>query len=208
MSDATYKNSSQLVSLVGADSSGQETNFVNADSYGRILISPEKHEPPSFTTLATNIALANNKSMLSIMNTNAAPIYIKEVWLSLYNSGNQPNADTAFGLYRITGHLGGTSITINSHDTNDSLPSGITALTNGTVSGETSTPLESNFWGSEDGQANTYGIFEHALATHMPFWAQSVGTKAIVLRQNQGLHIRCVGTATGANFIVRIIFTT
>jgi hypothetical protein len=146
--------------------------------------------------------------MLSIVNADTIPIYIKEVWLSVYNTNDMPNADVEFGIYRITGHSGGTSVPISSHDTGDAVPVGVSVRTVGTVSGESTIPLETSYWASNDAQISTYGIYEHALSAHMPFWGQTPGTKAIVLRQNEGIHLRCVGAATGANFIVRIIFTT
>lgn len=211
MADQSLINSSQLVSIAGADSTGLETNFVNADSNGRLLVSPEKHEPTSVTVLAENIALGSAKSMLSLVNTSATPIYLKEVWVSLHDAENFPSDQVHFDLIRITGHSGGTLVDQKLHDLNDSVPSSVTARTGATVSGQDSSSLESTWWASQDlllgGQTN-YAVVEHALSNQLPFWNQTPGTKAIVLRENQGVHVKVNTGASGANFAIRFIYTT
>lgn len=211
MADVSYKNASQVVALVGADSNGVESNFVQSDVFNRLLVSPEKHEPLSVTVIAEAISLANNKSLCSIVNSSDTPIYIKEVWLTLSDAENFPSDQTHFVMIRITGHTSGTNVPQKLHDLSDSVPSNVTAKTGATVSGEDSSPLESTWFASQDllfGGQSSYAVIEHALGNQMPFWNQTPGTKAIVLRNGQGLSLKCASNTSGAYFTIRILYTT
>lgn len=208
MADLNKKDSSQTISIVGADSAGVETNYVNADVNGRLLVSTENSESPTFTVLASNIALANNKSLLSLVNLSPNSVSLREVWMSLYNTRNFPNDDVEFGLFRITGHLLGNLVITSPHDTNDTLHTDITVRSGAIVTGEGAVPIESHWWASEDAERDKDGIVENAMAKHFPLWDQTPGIKPIIIRPGQGIHLKSIGIATGASFIVRFVFTT
>jgi len=136
MADITGLNSSMLVSIVGSDSSGGETNPVNSNSQGRLLVETKIYQPPTFSSTVTSVAPGNNKSMLAIFNPVASGKIIRIKDLKIINV--QTTAVTGVFLSieqrRITGFSGGTLISAASNDTLDVSSGVVRSASN--VSGE------------------------------------------------------------------------
>lgn len=97
---------------------------------------------PSYTVIALNSALANNKSMISIMNSQSDV----DVYIMLISARNMQTAAITggfpiFEVRRMTGHSAGTALTAQPLDSQDAVPSGITVRTGATISGEATIPI-------------------------------------------------------------------
>lgn len=173
-----------------------------------IIVRPVTLELPTFSILASAIAIANNKSMLAIQNTGTSVVRIREVWI--INDRTTPVTGIAgiFQVTRIASFTGGTTVLPVTFDTADTLPSGITASTGATVSGE-SDILRQGVWSTDEwgpGTLDTEGL-DHALQQIEPFWKQTPNGKALTIRQNQGIHVKFATNSTAGDFNIRIVFT-
>lgn len=166
-------------------------------------------ELPTFSIVAQSVQVGNNKSLLSIQNTSTSLIKIREIWLINDRTSAVTGVAGEFQFKRITSFTGGTSLTSVSYDTADTLPAGITLATGATVSGEDTFPLRVGTWSTDEwgpGTLDQEGL-DHGLQQIEPFWKQTVNGKAIVLRQNQGAHLKFATNSTAGFFNVRLIFT-
>jgi len=168
------------------------------------------------TRLATFAAIAiadvpgNNKSMISLVNTGASVVKIREIKLKNVQNTSVTGVVVDFGLRRITGHSAGTLLTPETHDTNDSLAGTITARIGSTVTGESATQLRkwemsSDEWGvgTADSEADI-----HSLAELFPFYSDYMrDVKPITIRQNQGVTIKCQTNTIVGSFDILILFT-
>jgi hypothetical protein len=174
-----------------------------------IVVRPIDMERPTFTVLSVLTAVANNKSMIAIQNTGTSVVRIKEIWVINDRTTNTNGVIGTFEARRITSFTGGTSLTPVSYDTADSLPSGITAATGSTVSGESSL-LKSLLWSTDEWGVKTTSVesSDHTIQNGVPFWKQTPGCKALTIRQNQGIHIKFATNSTNGDFNLCLVFTT
>lgn len=168
-------------------------------------------ELASFTILATNIQIGNNKSMLSIVNATGSTVVARLLAIYLVNVqvSSVTGVEGIFELRRITGHSSGTSITaIETLDTSDTLDTHITARTNGTVSGESATLLWRNYWSTDDwgtGHLDTESM-DHAFQSMFPIWRKpDPDSKPIKLRAGEGLTVKFATNNTHGTFDVMVI---
>lgn len=174
-----------------------------------IVVRPVVTEYPTFSVVAANTAVGNNKSMLAIQNTGSAVVRIREVWI--INDRNTAVTGVAglFEVRRIASFTGGTSLTPVSYDTADSLPAGITSATGSTVSTET-TLLRSGVWSTDEwgpGAADVESN-DHAIQNTTPFWQQTNQGKALTIRSGEAVHVKFAKNSTAGAFNVRLVFTT
>ena len=178
-----------------------------SSAYG-MVVRQIPYELPTFSIVAENVQLGNNKSLIAIKNTGTGRLVLREVWIINDQTTAVTGVAGEFRLHRIGGFTGGTALTIAQLDSADTLPAGITAVTNGTVSGETSL-LRTGKWSTDEwgtGTLDQEGL-DHALQQSEPFWKQSIAGKGIVVRQNEGVHIRFATNSTAGFFNLRFIFT-
>jgi hypothetical protein len=176
------------------------------------VFSVKFEEKPTFTALATSIAIGNNKSMLSILNTSSSVI---TKILEIYVVNVQTTAVTGvvgnFELRRITGHSAGTQITlIEKLDLSDALDSNTTVRTGGTVSGESTSLLWRSYFSTDEWGTGTLDMEgnEHISQIMFPiFGKRSPAQKPIYLRQNQGLTVKFATNSTAGSFDVMIVMT-
>lgn len=182
---------------------------IRSDGLGNLSV--REFEPETYSVLAETIAIGNNKSMLSILNTTSNKI-IKLVSIKIMNAqtGGITGVFADFRLIRITGHSVGTLLTPVTFDSADVLDAGVTVRTNATVAGEAATTMLSYIWSTDEiqfagfgssaaqdkGAQNTMGIFEH-----------KKGRKPIILRQNEGITIKQTTNSTAGTFDIELIFT-
>ena len=167
---------------------------------------------PTFISGA-NTTTGLNKSMLSLINGASSSINIKlhEIWIR--NTLNTSTTGTIinFQLKRITGHTNGTNITIQPHDTNDTLDGYITVKKGAAVSGESTNTLwrwlmSGDFWTA--GALDLDG-FSAVMAVHFPVWKRLDDyTRPIILRPGEGIHIKCATNNTNGDFDLAFVFTT
>ena len=90
---------------------------------------------PTFYILADAVAFAANKHHLSIMNTAGSGklLSVKKLFHINLSLGAVTGVALRFDVKRATAVSGGTAITPQSCDTDDTFPAGITINTNGTL---------------------------------------------------------------------------
>lgn len=185
---------------------GANIRTLRTDAIGRLV----PLDYPTFVLQATAVALGNNKSMVSLLNADASLIVkIREVRIVNVRTSTVTGTVADFRAFRITGHSAGTTLTPLEHDTADALDSDITARTGGTVSGEAANSLWRRLWSSDDWGAGALDV-EAAQVGHQqmaPTWQTGMSQRPIVLRQNQGLSLKCVTNTTAGTFDINIVFT-
>lgn len=166
------------------------------------------YQRPSFISNASTVAIGNNKSMISILNTSTKIVRLERIYLV----NNQTTAITGvisnFQFHRITSHSAGTLITAEAFDTNDSLDSGVTIRTGATVSGEGAilkrVVYSSDEWGVGASDNESLHNIQQQI---MPIFQSGLFFKPYILRQNQGFHIKHTVNSTIGNFDFFIEFT-
>lgn len=171
----------------------------------------EPNERPTFTVLAADVVLGNNKSLLSLCLASGSPrvLRLREVWIRNAQNTAVTGVAATFEMRRITGHSGGTALTPTSRDTDDSLPAAATARTGATVSGdgalEQRWEWSSDEWGpgtlDVEAQQLTHQNLVPALRKHDP------QVKPPSIRAGQGYHIKCATNTTAGAFDVLFVFT-
>ena len=208
MADSILKVVQGWVRLLG----NTDSTFIGNKS-DRLKVDLEDMQKETYIVGSTEIAIGNNKSMLSLLNASGSTVVVKLRKLYLLNS--QTSAVTGiisdFQLFRFTGHSGGTSLTPLTFDSNDSLNSSVTARTGGTISGEAAAALKrweisSDEWGTgtldQEGADHGSGLYGQPLYEHTsPF------EKPITLRANEGIHLKHVVSSTAGAFDIYMIFT-
>ncbi len=211
MADLNELNSAGSTKVVGSDSSGSETNFLTVDSNGFLTANIRPYEPQTFSLVVNTIALANNKSMIALLNPSGSTKVLKIIGIKIINNRTSTTTGVAvdFRGRRITGLTSGTSVTPESYDTNNSLGSGIISATGGTVSGESSSDLFRRVWSSDEWGPGTTDVesFDHAMQQSMYSWNALNYSQPITLRESQGITIKCVTNTTAGDFDFEIVFT-
>lgn len=195
-------------SLTSVDSKLNSLTTSPASNAAGLVVRPVNIEYPTFSVASFDIAVANNKSMLSLQNTGTAIVRIREIWIINDRTTATTGIAGIFQARRITSFTGGTALTPVTYDTADTLPAGITCATNATVSGE-SDILRQGTWSTDEwgpGTLDTESL-DHALQNIEPFWRQTPTGKALTVRQNQGIHIKFATNSANGSFNIRLIFT-
>jgi hypothetical protein len=167
-------------------------------------------ESAAFIVCASSIAIGNNKSMISIMNTGNKAIRIREIFIINTQTTAVTGIVASFGIQRITSHSVGTDLTtsIFTLDTKDTLDAGVTVRTGATVGGASATICRrlysSDEWGP--GTLDTEGL-DQAFHRHFPIYANSMAAKPFTIRQNEGLHIIHLVNSTAGSFDIELLFT-
>jgi hypothetical protein len=166
-------------------------------------------ELPTFSVTAENIVVGNNKSMVAIQNTGTSKLTLREIWIINDQTTAVTGVAGEFRVHRIASFTGGTAITPATFDTTDTLPAGITASTGATISTET-TLLRTGRWSTDEWGTGTLDVeaSDHGFQNTEPFWKQTPNGKGLVIRQNQGVHVRFATNSTAGAFNLRLIFTT
>ena len=164
----------------------------------------------TFVVFRKAVATANNGSLMSLVNTSSSvKVRLRDVKIVNARTSAATGVAATFDLLRCTGHSSGTSITPESHDTDDSLDGGVTARTGATISGEGTGILRSwtqstDEWGTGSLDAEA---FDRGIQAHLSAYLAQQKTKPITLRQNQGITLKCVTNTTTGLFDVMFVFT-
>lgn len=161
---------------------------------------------PTFYALADAVAFTANKHHISIMNSagSGKMVAIRK----LYQINLQTTAATGvalrFDMKRATAVSGGTSITPVSCDTDDTLPAGITAVTNGTVT-ESSLLYPYTTTSDEVNAANT--AVANFLSAGISWQPEGSEIKELRLRPGEGFTVKQITSSTVGSFAWLIVFT-
>lgn len=177
------------------------------------LLLPDKLSP-MFYAVFDRIVPATNKYMATLFNTSATHILMVNRILE-YNWQVTAFAESSLEQYlaRIIARTTGTNVTIHSHDPLDNIPSGIIADTNSTSVTEDHI-IRRNLYANNERQSAgsvpqipdylAYTIFGEQGSI---LWERPQGMKGIVLRQNQGITIRNITSATAGGVSYAFEFT-
>jgi len=197
------------IAIVGGVS-GSTALSVRTNNSGSLVISQQ--EEKTFVVRAINTVIGFNKSMLSLLNGSLSSfLQLKEVYIINVRTTAITGIISTFELFRITGHSAGTLLTPLPYDTADSLDVGVTARTGATIAGE-NVSLARWLWSSDEwvvgGPADLEGR-DHAFQNSFPIWLaqRTPGTKAILLRPGQGIHLKHTVNSTAGTFDIVFVFT-
>lgn len=199
----------QKTQLTNGTNDAAVLNTAPSQSQYGLVVRQVPFELPTFSVVAENITVGNNKSMIALQNTGTSVVVLREVWIINDQTTAVTGVAGEFRVHRIASFTGGTALTPSSFDTNDSLPTGITTATGATVATET-TLLRTGKWSTDEWGPGTLDVEanDHAAQNNGPFWKQTPSGKGLVIRQNQGVHVRFATNSTAGAFNLRFIFTT
>lgn len=165
---------------------------------------------PAFVVNAEDIAIGNNKSMLSFLNTGSKVVRIREIKIINGRTTATTGIVAKFDLFRMTGATVGTTLTPLAFDTTDSVTS--TAVKTGaTIAGEASASLMHWEWSSDEWSSGTQDVestdhaFQSLIAAYK--WDTASGLKAITIRPGEGIHLKHTVNSTAGSFDIYVQFT-
>jgi hypothetical protein len=215
MADLNDNNASLLVRLVGSDSTGSETSYVNAASASPartdagVVTRDIPYSPQTFSYYVVDAAIGNNKSMVALQNTSTSVVRIKSIKIVNSRTAATTGVVSDFRLFRISSFSGGTALTAGVYSTDQTLPGTITAATGATVSGEGTTVYNRWLWSSDEWGSGTLDTEASQVGSQQaaPAWRPQGHTTPITLRQNEGITIKHVVNSTNGTFDFLIEFT-
>lgn len=219
---STSANQSTIIASLSSidagtpNSLGQKTMansmpVVIASDQTAIPVSMQSSELATFSVVARDVAIGNNKSMLSIVNAPGSSVIIKIRELKIVNVQNTSLTGIVsnFEFKRITGHTSGTAIVPLSYDTSDSLSSFVTSITGSTVSGEATKELRKWEWSSDEwnpGPTDTESN-DHAIQEVSNLLMGNPYCKPITIRAGEGVTLKHTTNSTAGTFNIKMIFT-
>lgn len=166
---------------------------------------------PTFVAYADSIAIAQNKSMLSVVNAGGSSVLmrLRELYIINVQTTAVTGVVAQFRLYRISGHSAGTSLTPLASDTNDSLDSSITARTGSTVSGEAASFLRRHYWSSDEWGVGAADVesnqHDRQSALNIVYAYKQV--KPLTFRAGEGFTVKQITNSSVGTFDVIAVFT-
>lgn len=173
-----------------------------------IIVRTIPYRPPTFTVTATNVTLANLKSLIAIQNTGTSIVKISKIYLVNTRTTNVTGVATNLQLKRIVSFAGGTNIDSHPHNTLNTLPAGISIATGSTIASE-SALFRDSFWSSDEWSPGTLDVeaLDHSNQELTPWYNAKDNEEPITLVENQGLHVKCNTNTTAGTFTITIVFT-
>lgn len=167
----------------------------------------------TFTIMALNVTIGNNKSLLSIHNaTPGLKIKLREFYIRNPRTTALTGIAGDFRIYRFNSSApaGGTSLTAVTHDTDDTIDSGVTCKTGATITGEETNPLDrivmsTDEWGP--GTLDQEGAQQN-IANYLPARAKrDPQLKAFTINNGQGIHMKHTVNSTAGEMDIIMVFT-
>ncbi len=232
MADLSDINSALTTKIVGSDSIGIEqtpvqstgggglhTNLRNAS--GAELLGTQKRvnsipvtdaEESTFSVYLNANAIALNKSMVSIFNTNGAPqtkVRLRELRIVNAQITAVTGIVAELALKRITGHSVGTAITPNAEDSSDVLSSNVTVRTGATVAGEAVPDLRRWKYSSDEWGPGTLDVegLDQSIQKGINLIPTNPFCKPLTLNANEGFTLKQLTNSTAGSFDILLIFT-
>jgi hypothetical protein len=194
--------------ILGQKPAANSLPVVLASNQPAIPVEPGSR--PTFVFASIDEAIGTNKSMISIVNTDTSPVFIRSVRLVNSQTGAITGVIAEFRLLRCTGHSGGALVTGERLDSADTIPAALTCRRGATLAGIGTTPIRRNKFSTDEwgvGAADVESM-DHIMQTMFPWYSVADGTKPLTLRQNEGMTVQQVATATVGSFTVIVEVTT
>lgn len=169
----------------------------------------------SFTVMAINITVGNNKSLLSLYNPTGSGkiVRLREFYLRNPQTSAVTGVAGDFRLFRFamgSAPTGGASVAVVKHDTADTLGTGIVAGTGHTISGEETNALDRIIMSTDDwgpGTLDQEGAQQN-IANYLPARSKrDPQLKAFTARGGQGLHMKFATNSTAGTMDIIFVFT-
>jgi len=165
----------------------------------------------TFNAIGAGIVTAQNKSMLSILNTSVRSIRIEEIYLTNVRTTAVTGVMGVFEIRRITGHSGGIVVgNVEAYETSDVLDPGVTIRTGASISGESSNMLWRSMLSTDEHGIGALDISgsQHIFQTMFPiFVKKTTNSKTITLKSNEGLTIKFTPNSATGLFDIFCVFT-
>jgi hypothetical protein len=195
--------------LLIAGSDGYRTHHIRTDTNG--VLESKSYELATFNAISTSIATAQNKSLMSIVNTSSKKIRIEEIYLINVRTTAVTGVPGVFEIRKITGHSGGLAVSnVEAYESGDILDAGVTVRTGATVSGESVNLLWRCLFSTDEhgiGGLDVSGE-QHLFQTMFPvFVKKTTRTKTITLKANEGLTVKFTPNSNTGQFDIFCIFT-
>lgn len=175
------------------------------------LLNYGSSEEKTFVAYAQDIAIGNNKSMISIVNANGSSVKVKIQDIKIINVQNTAVTGVIadFRMLRCVNHSAGTSIIPEPYDSTETLNGSVTVRTNGTITTEgTSVIRRAKFSTDEWGVGAVDVESDHYKAQlYDSFFKKIDNSKPFVLNGNEGITIKQVTNSTVGTFDLVITFT-
>lgn len=202
-------------------SGGQKTQIVNASGTtvgagsgilgpGAVALAVSDNTQQTFVVSAQGVLTGNGKSMISIENGGGSGKVLRLVRAKIFNvtPGTVAGVDIQLDALKFTTSSGGTILTPQSYDTNNTLSGSITCRTNATISGEATNAIDSWYFNGDElatGASTTASNGSLTGQILLPYGGLSQQVPTI--RSGEGLHIKCQTNTTVTNFSLFLVFT-
>lgn len=204
------------VMIAGLDTATARSVRVKSDGTlyvelsGTVVQAVAVNDHPAFTVTAGAITIGNNKSMISLLNSDATKLLrVREIYIVNSQTGAVTGVIATLALRRITGFTGGTSVTPVGNDTNDALGT-VTAATGATVSGESASFIQRWFLSTDEWGTGTLDVeaLQATFQTHNPVFSRRDNEmRPLTIRNGQGVTLKCETNSTAGAFDLVIAFT-
>lgn len=202
-------------------SGGQKTQIVNASGTpvgagsgilgpAAVALAVSDNTQQTFVVSAQGILTGNGKSMISIENGGGSGKTLRLVRVKIFNvtPGTVAGVDIQLDALKFTTSSGGTTLTPQSYDTNNSLSSSITCRTNATISGEATQAIDSWYFnGDEPASGASTTASNGSLTGQVLLPYGGLSQQVPTIRAGEGLHIKCQTNTTVTNFSLFLVFT-
>jgi hypothetical protein len=159
---------------------------------------------PTFRVVYDRITMATNKWIATLFNTNSTrKVVMQRFWVYNWQTGKVPGNDCNLGWYKISARTAGTSVTIRSEDSADTLAAGIIADTDSTAVTSDYLITRVMFMGEEIDLAGNEAYNWLAFPGTALRYDRRDGQKGLTLRQNQGVSLQFLdGDADGSISVI------
>lgn len=206
MADLSDLQSATTIKIVGANSSGVETNFTTVGPDGSVLV--QETEPATFSVVSVATTVAFNKSMIAIGNITVSKVKIHRIQITNVQTAAATGLIGIFELRKVLASSGGTALTPFMFDSSKTLPVGINAATNVTISSE-GPIIKRWLWSTDEwgtGTLDQEGL-DHANQSNSYAFSSDGRSGPIVLNQNEGIHIKQTANGSAGTFDLYIEFS-
>ena len=197
------------------DGGTDNTTIGNTDDRLRVEAtisgSSQEAEFATFNVTAQGVAIGNNKSMISIVNTTGSIVKVKLRSLKIISA--QTAAVTGviadFRLLRCVTHSAGTSITPVACDTSDTLSASVTARTGATIGTEGTDVLRRAQYSTDEWGVGSLDVeaFDHSIQIGMNLLDVPLKAKPFTLLANQGITLKQITNSAVGTFDIELMFT-
>jgi hypothetical protein len=163
---------------------------------------------PTYYATADNVAFANGKTHLSIMNAAGSGVLvaIRKLFVINLSIAAVVGAALRFDARRITAHSGGTAVTPVKADTaNTNLPAQVTVLTGATVTAPT---LLYPFITTTEEETATAALSKNMYQAMTNLQPEGLEIQELRLREGEGFALTQITNATVGSYAWFAVFTT